>query len=111
MKRATTQVGRYTDPKVEDPVLAFGIYKVKGRLKQSWELVPQAAQGPKSDREEASDLKIAQTMVCIALEDLGPHNGFPFELQQGMDVCIYANETLLLLPTGSGFAILVWLAL
>lgn len=44
-------------------------------------------------------------MVFIALEDLGPHNGFPFKLNCGQDVCVDGCAKLLTPPTGGGRAV------
>lgn len=63
---------------------------------------------PKKEQEQE---KRARTMVCIALEDLRQLNGFPFELQGGEDVCIDSEDPILLLPTGGGKAILIWIDL
>lgn len=52
-----------------------------------------------------------QTVVCIALEDLGPANGFLFDLRHGMDLCMDGGSTLLLPPSGGGKGIIIWLDL
>lgn len=52
-----------------------------------------------------------QTMVCIALEDLGPKNGFFFELQLGKDVCMDGQDRIWLPPTGGGLSLLIWIDL
>lgn len=88
-------------------VLAFGIYRFKEYASDQWELVKR----PARSIDEAFEDKESQTMVCIALEDLGPDNGFPFRLQRGQDVCMDGNEALLLPPTGGGMAILIWIDL
>jgi hypothetical protein len=44
-------------------------------------------------------------MVFVALENLGPHNGFPFEMVCGQDVCMDGHTNLLTPPTGGGRAI------
>ena len=102
IKRAAAQVERSEKAATTELVLAFGIYKFKKRA-NDWELVQQPARGP-------VEVEV-QTMICIALEDLGPFNGFPIELRSGEDVCIDGNDTLLLPPTGGGMAILFWINL
>lgn len=104
MKRAAKQTGRPTAPERKELIIAFGAYRFKQYTKQEWELVRHPAwcalkhEGP-------------QTMICIALEDLGPDNGFPFDLSYGEDACIDGTDDLLLPPTGGGAAILIWIGL
>lgn len=52
-----------------------------------------------------------QTIVFIALEDLGPENGFPFLLRRGQDVCVNGKLDILLPPTGGGLGMLIILRL
>ena len=52
-----------------------------------------------------------QTMVFIALEDLGIHNGFPIELGRGQDVCMDGKMMLYTPPSGGGLAICISLNL
>lgn len=53
-------------------------------------------------------------MVSIALGDLGPHNGFPFDLRCGQYACMDGQADLWTPPTGGGlaicFALGLWLA-
>ncbi len=46
-----------------------------------------------------------QTIVFIALDDLGPQNGFPFVLKRGQDVCMDGRAGIWTPPTGGGRAI------
>jgi hypothetical protein len=50
-----------------------------------------------------------QTVVCVALEDLGPQNGFFLDLPQGKDVCMDGRSRILLPATGGGLALLIWI--
>lgn len=60
----------------------------------------------------ADDLRREQeTMVFIALQELGPHNGFPFLLKRGQDVCMDGNTGIWTPPTGGGLAICFSLSL
>lgn len=52
-----------------------------------------------------------QTIVFIALEDLGPENGFPFPLKRGQDVCVDGNLDVLIPPTGGGLGVVIVLRL
>lgn len=52
-----------------------------------------------------------QTIVFIALEDLGTENGFPFPLKRGQDVCVDGKLELLIPPTGGGLGMLIILRL
>ena len=82
-------------------VRAFGIYRFKQLSTEQWKPLPE---GPGMDGNP-------QTMVCIALEDLGPQNGFFFDLQSGWDVCMDGKDRILLPPTGGGLGLLVWVDL
>ena len=52
-----------------------------------------------------------QTMVFIALQDLGLDNGFPFELARGHYVCVDGKANIFTPPTGGGLAICISLRL
>ncbi|KAF2158939.1 hypothetical protein M409DRAFT_30570 [Zasmidium cellare ATCC 36951] len=101
IRRAAHHVDRAQKPANKELVLAFGVYKFKQYTK--WELVPHPARYNRSSG--------TQTMICVALEDLSPSNGFPFELQCGQDVCIDGGADLFLPPTGGGMAVLIWIDL
>lgn len=104
VKRATAQINCPTKAATSTLVKAFGLYKFKAFTTDQWKLVKRPARAIVAEKD-------VRTMVCVALEDLGPHNGFPFELRQGQDVCIDGYDTLLLPPTGGGKAILIWIDL
>ena len=97
------QVGRPYKPANKDLVLAFGFYRFKTYNKEQWELVKEPAHGPRNTE--------LQTMICVAIDDLGPNNGFPFELKRGQDMCVDGKDALWLPPTGGGRAILIWIDL
>lgn len=48
-----------------------------------------------------------QTFVFVALEALGPENGFPYALGRGQDVCMDGTSQLLLPPTGGGLVMII----
>lgn len=85
----------------EGLVHAFAIGRFKGRQGDRWGRVERAS----------SDKPCAQTLVCIALEDLSIENGFFMDLGKGEDVCIDGETALLLPPSGGGLAILIWIML
>lgn len=53
----------------------------------------------------------SQTVVFIALEDLGPQNGFPLDLKKGLDVCFDGDTTFWVPPAGGGRGIYICLDL
>lgn len=77
-------------------VRQFGFCRFKSAsVKDSWYFLED---GPGTDTT-------GQTIVFIALEDLGPHNGFPFVLDRGQDVCMEGDVGIWTPPTGGGRAI------
>lgn len=102
--RAAAHVARPSKPAGKELVLAFGLYKFKKYITKQWELVQHPARGFGADQG-------SQTMICIALEGLGPTNGFPCELEGGQDICIDSGDALWLPPTGGGMAMLIWIRL
>lgn len=54
---------------------------------------------------------LPQTVVCLALCNLGPHNGFFLNLPFGQDICIDGKDRLILPPSGGGIGLLVWIDL
>lgn len=80
-------------------MLAFGVYRFKA-LSDVW---------PR--RVDPSIDSRTQTLVCVALEDLGPGNGFFLDLRAGQDICIDGTDKVLVPPTGGGLAILFWIDL
>ncbi|KAK3723951.1 hypothetical protein LTR37_001435 [Vermiconidia calcicola] len=97
VQRAAAQVGRPAKPPHRQLVRAFCICRFKQRSHKQWKRLPG---GPGMDGEP-------QTVVCIALEDLGPDNGLFFELQSGKDVCIDGTDQILLPPSGGGLIMLI----
>lgn len=79
----------------------FGYCRFKAAPSNSWYLLED---GPGVDPEQ-------QTMVFIALEELGPHNGFPFRLSRGEHACMDGNTAIWTPPTGGGLAICISLRL
>lgn len=96
VERAMKHVGRKlsgcTRPKVKD----FGFCRFKATAStESWYLLEG---GPGTDEKE-------QTIVFIALSDLGPSNGFPIPLARGQDVCMDGKLSIWTPPTGGGLAL------
>lgn len=54
------------------------------------------------------DDHVPDTVVCVALDHLGPDNGFFLHLQRGEDLCLDGGDDILLPPTGGGLALLIW---
>ncbi|KAK3669731.1 hypothetical protein LTR78_010414 [Recurvomyces mirabilis] len=104
VKRAAVQLDRPSKAASSKLVKAFGMYRFKAWSKEHWTWVQRPALS-------IVNHETIRAMICIALETPGPHNGFPFELQCGQDVCIDGYDTLLLPPTGGGMAILFWIDL
>lgn len=97
--RAASSVKRPAKPASSNLVLGWVTCRLKQLPATEWEDLPE---GPGMDDRP-------QTVVCIALEDLGPHNGFFLNLSQGEDVCMDGKSQILLPPTGGGLALLVWI--
>lgn len=96
VQRAEAHVQRQTTITGPPMIKKFGFCRFKATpATESWYYLED---GPGVD-----DTK--QTVVFIALEDLGPHNGFPFPLARGQDVCMDGNVGLWTPPTGGGLAI------
>ena len=95
-------VGRKTVNSKPPEVKGFAFCRFKAAATAtSWYLLKQ---GPGVD-------KSGQTVVFIALEDLGPENGFPFPLSRGQDVCMDGNSSIWTPPTGGGMAVFLSLKL
>lgn len=99
INRAAAHVERPAKPPSPNLVLGWVTCRMKQLPAPAWEDLPE---GPGMDDRP-------QTVVCIALEDLGPHNGFFMNLSQGEDVCIDGKAQILLPPTGGGLGLLVWI--
>ncbi|KAF7186198.1 hypothetical protein HII31_12440 [Pseudocercospora fuligena] len=95
IRRVAEHVQRPAKTADRSLVRAFGIYRFKERSDR-WMWAD-----PSTDDEP-------QTLVCIALEDLSPENGFFMDLKAGQDVCIDGKDKILVPPTGGGLAILIW---
>ncbi|PIA82975.1 hypothetical protein CB0940_12198 [Cercospora beticola] len=95
IQRAAEHVQRPLKPAHRSLVRAFGIYQFKAR-KDGWMWAD-----PSTDSDP-------QTLVCVALDNLGLENGFFMDLDSGQDVCIDGNDKILVPPTGGGLAILFW---
>ncbi|KAM0714517.1 hypothetical protein Q7P37_009813 [Cladosporium fusiforme] len=92
---AANQVGRPTTQVGRSLVKASGFCRFKPTSDQSsWSLHKR----PGTDEQQ-------QIMVFLALDDLGPHNGFPFALSRGQHVSMDGHTSLLTPPTGGGRAI------
>lgn len=101
MRRAADQVRRPVTQVGRSLVKGSGFCRFKPASDQSsWSLHKK----PGIDEEQ-------QVIVFVALEALGPHNGFPFSLASGQDVCTDGHSDLLTPPTGGGRAICFALSL
>lgn len=87
------------------PIAGFYLFRLRAKETTEW---TRKLLGMQLDRTGDSR---PQTVVFIALEDLGPHNGFPMELRKGEDVCMDGNDALLFPPTDGGEGILICLNL
>ena len=95
IQRAAAHVGRPVIHTGRSSVKKFGFCRFKPTSDQrSWYLHKE----PGTDEEQ-------QTMVFIALQDLGPHNGFPFEVARGQYICVDGKASIITPPTGGGLAI------
>lgn len=80
----------------------YCLFRLKSLGGEKWKMMPE---GLRIDDEEP------QTIVFVALEDLGPGNGFPFPLKCGQDVCVDGDVDVLIPPTGGGLGVLLVLRL
>lgn len=80
----------------------FCLFRIKDLGGQKWKEMPE---GLCMDDDEP------QTIVFIALEDLGPENGFPFPLKRGQDACVDGKLPIVVPPTGGGLGMLIILRL
>jgi hypothetical protein len=80
----------------------YCLFRLKSLGGKKWKDMPE---GLRIDDEEP------QTFVFIALEDLGPENGFLFPLKRGQDVCVDGELNILIPPTGGGLGVVIVLRL
>ena len=99
IQRAADQVGRPAKTAHRSLVRGYGVYRFKKLSDVGWTLLCKGA---------GMNDEIPDTVVCIALEDLNPDNGFFLHLRRGEDLCLDGGDDILLPPTGGGLALLVW---
>lgn len=74
----------------------FGTIRFKARPKETWTKLWQGL---------GSDFVDPSSVVFVALEDLGRHNGFFMELAKGDDICVDRCPEIFFPNTGGGLAI------
>lgn len=82
----------------------FCIFKIKEAENRQWRTPPrEKGLGTVKDED--------QTIVFIALQDLGRLNGFFMSLDRGKDVCVDSKANILFPPSGGGIGVYIALNL
>lgn len=100
VRRAAAQVNRAAKAAHRSLVRGYGVYRFKQLSDVGWKPLRKGA---------GMDDGIADTVVCIALDDLNHDNGFFLNLRRGEDLCLDGGDDILLPPTGGGLALLIWI--
>lgn len=100
IQRAAAQVNRPFKTPDRSLVRGYGVYRFKKLSNTEWKPLRKGA---------GMDDEFPDTVVCIALNDLGPENGFFTRLSRGEDLCLDGGDDILLPPTGGGLVMLLWI--
>lgn len=108
MQRAACHVKRDPTARAQALVRAFCIFRLKSLDGPQWEYLDD--HGVHTDDHDCEEQR-PQTVIFIALTELGRNNGFFLHLQPGEDVCIDSNAKLLFPPEGGGLGLCLCLDL